>query len=104
MPPAIKQEPVMLSKFTAKEVGEWMVEQLIGNQIFFQETTACEIRERFGPSFIYIHDNGNLAIKKDVLAVFRKLTGDTIVWDQGERLWRKRGRPDKASPTARLGL
>lgn len=80
----------MLSRFTAKEVAEWMVEQLPSNDVLYHETTACEIREHFGRSFIYMDEDGNVAIKKDVLAVFEKLAGNTIVWDQGRRLWRKR--------------
>ena len=72
-----------------------MVEQLASNDFLCQETTACEIREHFGRSFIYIDEDGNLAIKKDVLAIFEKQAGNTIVWDQGKRLWRKRERHSK---------
>ncbi|EPL7296504.1 DUF6953 family protein [Klebsiella pneumoniae] len=34
--------------------------------------------------------NGNLSIDKKVLAKFRKLTNDTVIWDRGEKAWRKR--------------
>ena len=86
----------MLSRFTAKEVAEWMVEQLPSNDVLYQEATAREIRERFGGSFIYIDEDRNVAIKKDVLAVFEKLARNTIIWDQRRRLWRKLEKHSKA--------
>ena len=49
-----------------------------------------EIARRFGEEFTYHNENGNLAIDRRVLKAFRKLTGDSVVWERGERLWRRR--------------
>ena len=38
---------------------------------------------------------GNAAISKDVLAAFRKLTKDTVVWDRSTKPWRKRNAYDQ---------
>jgi hypothetical protein len=44
---------------------------------------------------VYLNENSNWAISKKVLAAFRKLTGDSIIWERGERLWRKRNQFDE---------
>ena len=49
----------------------------------------------FGDDFVYINENGNLAIEKKVLNVFRKLTDDSVVWSRGERMWRLREENDE---------
>ncbi len=38
---------------------------------------------------------GNAAISKDVLAAFRKLTKDTVVWDRSTKPWWKRNAYDQ---------
>jgi Family of unknown function (DUF6953) len=45
--------------------------------------TSCEV-------FTYDNDNGNLAISRNVLSAFRRLTGEDVVWDRDERMWRHR--------------
>jgi len=82
---------------TVNEVARWMVEQMEGDQYMYQEVVVYEIASRFGDQFTYDNDNGNLAIGKDVLKEFRRLTKDTVVWLRGERAWRKREKGDKAS-------
>jgi hypothetical protein len=56
----------------------------------FQETVARDIVARFGKEFTYVNANGSLGIRKNVLAAFKKLTGDTVVWERRTRVWRKR--------------
>jgi hypothetical protein len=51
--------------------------------------------KNFGKEFLHENENGNWAINKDVLAAFRKLTGDSVVWDRSYREWRKRLSSDK---------
>jgi hypothetical protein len=50
--------------------------------------------ERFCETFTYINSNGNVAISKAVLTAFRALTAETVVWERGEKCWRKRERLD----------
>jgi hypothetical protein len=75
---------------TAEEVAKWMLTELERVQFLHQETVACDIAAKCGQEFTYINDNGNLAIRKDVLLAFRKLTGDAVIWERAERMWRKR--------------
>jgi len=60
-----------------------------------QDTAVDQIIKKFGKQFTYDNDNGNLAIRKDVLKAFLKLTKDSVVWDREYRSWRMRKPSDK---------
>ena len=62
-----------------------MVAQLRADEMLYQETAVYDIADKFGEEFIYYNANGNAAISKDVLADFRRLTGDSVVWVRSER-------------------
>jgi hypothetical protein len=76
---------------TAETVADWMLKELDKQDgVLHQAEAAPHIADLFGERFIYENDSGNACIDKEVLAAFRKLTGDSVVWSSGERLWRKR--------------
>jgi uncharacterized protein DUF6953 len=79
---------------TAQEVAEWMLDELTRNGQLRQETAVSDIALNFGYEFTYDNENGNLAIRRDVLAAFRRLTENSVVWDGENRLWRKRDSSD----------
>jgi hypothetical protein len=54
-----------------------------------QQDAVNMIRKEFGEEFLYENANGNVAIDNRVLAEFRKLTKDTVVWEKSG-YWRKR--------------
>ena len=62
------------------EVAEWMFEELRREKYLYQETVVYDIEDKFGNEFVYINENGNLAIDRKVLKAFRELTEDTAVW------------------------
>lgn len=74
----------------AKDVAEYMLKQLKEVNYLYQEVIVYKIRDDFGDEFVYINQNGNLAIDRKVLKEFRKLTENEVIWERGERLWRKR--------------
>lgn len=79
----------------AETVAKWMVDQLNrGDGVLYQDDAAATIEKRFGEKFLYVNDSGGISIGKKVLAEFRALTEKTVVWDRGERAWRKRERYD----------
>jgi hypothetical protein len=81
----------MTSKTSAAtDVARWMLDELNRDDYLSQESTVYLIQQKFGPDFVYYNSNGNLAIARDVLAAFRKLTSTNVVWSRGERMWRKR--------------
>jgi hypothetical protein len=73
-----------------EQIAAWMVQELERVNFLDQETAVYHIASKFGEEFTYINENGNMAIRRDVLAAFRKLSGDAVVWERGERMWRKR--------------
>jgi hypothetical protein len=56
----------------------------------YQAVVVHEIALKFGDEFTYINANGNTSVRKDVLSAFRKLSGNAVVWERSERMWRKR--------------
>lgn len=72
-----------------------MLDELRREKYLYQEIAVAEIETRFGASFVYENENGNLAISREVLAAFRKLTENSVVWERGERCWRMRERFDE---------
>lgn len=75
---------------TVDDVTQWMKSELENTNWLYQETVVYKIKELFGDTFVYLNANGNLSINKKVLAKFRKLTNDTVIWERGEKAWRKR--------------
>jgi len=67
-----------------------MLGELKRVQYLYQHEVVFSIETQFGEPFFYINDSGNPAIAKSVLAAFKKLTGDTVIWERGERVWRMR--------------
>jgi hypothetical protein len=80
----IKQPP------TPDAVARWMLAQVEAEGSLYQEEAVSDIEKLFGEVFTYENDNGNLAISRAVLKAFRKISEDDVVWEQGERMWRKR--------------
>ena len=79
---------------TPEVIAQWMLGQLEQGKRLYQADAASEIAEKFGPEFIYENDNGNPAIDKRVLRAFKKISGDTVVWERWDFCWRKRAETD----------
>lgn len=75
-------------KFTINQVAQYMIDEIEVNEIVYQEYIVHEIEEKFGESFVYLNDNGNPAISKEVLKEFANLKKDkNIEWDRNGRCW-----------------
>jgi hypothetical protein len=48
-----------------KTVAEWMAAELHSRRELYQEDAAYHIQQHFGNEFVYINDNGNLAIDRE---------------------------------------
>jgi hypothetical protein len=87
----------MKSKHKAQKVAEWMLKELKRQGKLHRDTAVYEIAEKFGSrSTTYDNKDGNLAIRIDILAEFRELTKDSVVWVQEDRYWRMRMPGDEA--------
>jgi hypothetical protein len=80
---------------TPSEIADWMLIEVQRDGVIHQDAVASEIERMFGEEFTPINENGNLSIRKDVLAAFRKISEDSVVWERGERFWRIRAPYDE---------
>jgi len=80
---------------TARDVAQWMLETVQARRTLDQGTAAHQIRQQFGSEYVYTNANGNWGISPAVLKEFRKLSGDTVIWDRGYKEWRLRQAYDK---------
>jgi len=78
----------------APEVAKWMLDQISQKRELYQNEVVYQIEEKFGSKFVYENRNGNLAINREVLKEFRKLTEKTVVWSRIEFCWRIRSADD----------
>lgn len=77
-------------------VARWMVAELRKRGCLYQEEAVYRIAEKFGDKFTYDNENGNLAIRREVLSTFGRMTAADVVWDRSERAWRWRESSDSA--------
>jgi len=84
-----------MADVTARDVADFMVQELNRRRELDQETVVYQIKRKFGDAFVYTNENGNLGIDKTVLREFRNLTPD-VVWERGYRCWRKKNRFDES--------
>lgn len=85
-----------MSDTDAQAAAQWMLTQITDSRSgeLWQMDAADHISKNFDEGLTYINDNGNLAISKDVLAAFRKLSDGQVVWERGLRYWRRRTERD----------
>jgi hypothetical protein len=56
---------------TAKDVADWMLNQVELKERFYQQDAVWSIRKYFGERFIYLNQNHNPAISREVLKELR---------------------------------
>ena len=86
----------MNSAVTPNIVAHWMLGEIQREGSLYQNTAVYDISEKFGENFTYINEGRNLAISRSVLAAFRKISEETVIWERGERMWRKREAYDES--------
>ncbi|KWX72692.1 DUF6953 family protein [Paenibacillus jilunlii] len=72
---------------TAQEVAEWMVKEIRFTGTLYQTAAIEYVKANFGEQFVYVNENGNASLSKDVKKAFRKLHGGRIAWDRDGFLW-----------------
>ncbi|NHN29523.1 DUF6953 family protein [Paenibacillus agricola] len=74
-------------EFTAEDVAEWMIKEVRFAGILYQADAVAHIKTSFGESFIYINENGNPSISKEVKKIFKKLHKGRVAWDRDGFFW-----------------
>lgn len=72
---------------SANEIAEWMLGELKSAGILRQSDAVAYIISNFGESFIYVNENGNQAISKEVKKAFKKLHGGRAAWERDGFFW-----------------
>ncbi|MBP3965421.1 DUF6953 family protein [Paenibacillus lignilyticus] len=72
---------------TAQEAAEWMVQELKSAGMLRQEQAVAHIKAHFGEQFIYVNENGNESIDKEVKKAFKKLHGGRAAWERDGFFW-----------------
>jgi hypothetical protein len=71
----------------AQEAAEWMVREIKFRGNLRQSEAIAHIREHFGDECVFVNENGNPSLSKDVKKAFRKLHGGRIAWDRDGFFW-----------------
>jgi hypothetical protein len=74
-------------EMSADQVAEWMYSEVKSSGRLIQTEAVTHIAEHFGEQYIYVNDNGNQSISKDVKKSFKKLHGGKAAWDRDGFFW-----------------
>lgn len=72
---------------TTYDVAEWMIKEVRFSGILYQQDAVHYILTNFGEEFIYVNENGNQSISKDVKKIFKKLHSGRAAWDRDGFFW-----------------
>ncbi|MBO7745695.1 hypothetical protein I8J29_15900 [Paenibacillus sp. MWE-103] len=72
---------------TAEEIARWMLAELEASGRLEQDRAVAHILSRYGDSYLYRHENGNVSIDKDVKKRFKKLHGGRAAWERDGFFW-----------------
>lgn len=76
-----------MMEITAQQVAEWMVEEIRFKGNLYQTNAIEYVKTNFGEQFVFVNDNGNASLSKEVKKAFRKLHGGRIAWDRDSFMW-----------------
>lgn len=71
-------------------VALWMLSVIEEHGELSQNNAYYLINKQFGSGFTTVTSSGSPSIKGSVLTAFKKISENTIVWERGEKKWRKR--------------
>lgn len=72
---------------TAQQVAEWMVNEIRFRGSLYQTDAIEYVKANFGEHFVFVNENGNASLSKEVKKAFRKLHGGRIAWDRDGFFW-----------------
>ncbi len=73
--------------YAAEDVAAWMFGELRNAGVLHQAAAVEHIRAHFGERFVYVNENGNFSIDKEVKKAFKKLHGGKAAWDRDAFYW-----------------
>ncbi|PWY09662.1 DUF6953 family protein [Citrobacter koseri] len=86
---------------TPAEVASWMQAKLVQEDCLYQEDVVDYLVKQNLEEFLVENSDGNLSLVRNVLAAFRKLNEENVVWVKSGKYWRFRVAEDEPSRDAR---
>ena len=72
---------------TVNEIAEWMLNEVQSAGILHQTAVIEYIVSNYGEAFIYVNENGNKSIAKEVKKAFKKLHNGRAAWERDGFFW-----------------
>ncbi|GIO15213.1 hypothetical protein J19TS2_47680 [Cohnella xylanilytica] len=72
---------------TEQRIAEWMVNEIKFRGMLRQEEAIEHVRSHFGEEYVFVNENGNASLSKEVKKAFRKLHGGRVTWDRDGFFW-----------------
>lgn len=72
---------------SAQEAAQWMIEEIKFKGSLRQEDAITHVRTHFGEEHVFVNEQGNASLSKDVKKAFRKLHGGKVAWDRDGFFW-----------------
>ncbi|GGD97996.1 DUF6953 family protein [Paenibacillus nasutitermitis] len=72
---------------TAQGAAQWMVDEIKFKGMLRQEEAIEYVRSHFGGEHVFVNEQGNASLSKDVKKAFRKLHGGKVAWDRDGFFW-----------------
>jgi hypothetical protein len=85
----------------AAEVSVWMRSQLDSDGCLYQDDVVDYLVRASENSLLRENSDGNLVLERKLLAEFRKLTQNDVVWVKPDKYWRFRVAEDESGRDAR---
>lgn len=80
----------MATSSTTSDVAAWMLSVIEEKGELSQNNAYYLINKHFGTGFTTVTNSGSPSIKGSVLTAFKKMSEETVIWERGEKKWRKR--------------
>jgi len=77
-------------KTTTTDVAEWMLSVIQEQGELTQNNAYYYINKQFGTGFTTVTNSGSPSIKGSVLTAFKKISAESVIWERGDKKWRKR--------------
>jgi hypothetical protein len=77
-------------KTTPADVAQWMLTVIQEQGELTQNNAYYQINKQFGTGFTTVTNSGSPSIKTSVLTAFKKISDDSVIWERGDKKWRKR--------------
>nr|WP_041613783.1 hypothetical protein [Paenibacillus sp. JDR-2] len=64
-----------------------MVNEIKFRGMLRQEEAIEHVKQQFGEQYIFVNENGNVSLEKEVKKAFRKLHKGRVAWDRDGFFW-----------------